>query len=365
MLNSKGDLMKKVMVVIPALGSGGGERLAISIISKMDIESIHTKLVVLYKKSDSDNTKFVESMGIDTVYLNKKRGVDLSIISKLKKIINQFKPDVIQTHLYTVSYVLFAAPRNIIKYHTVHNIAQREATGMRRIINFFAFHYGNFIPIAISQYCAETIRSVYHLKRNEFPCIENGVDLEKYYFKPIPHQGIKFINVGRLQPQKNQELLIKAFSKIHEKAPNTILQIVGAGELQSELKELTISLGIDQYVEFAGQCSDILMRLNSSDIFIQTSDFEGLPISLLESMACGLPIVATRAGGTIDVVCDGVNGFLVDIRDEKSIVDKSLKLINDVDLRKKMSKNSRELIKKYSIEVCAKNYEKLYLKETS
>ena len=98
------------MVVIPALGSGGGERLAVSLIAKMDPQIIKTKLVVLYPYEDTDNALFAKKNAIDTVYLNKHRGVDFSIVGKLKKEIDTFMPDVIQTHLYIVAYVLLRAP---------------------------------------------------------------------------------------------------------------------------------------------------------------------------------------------------------------------------------------------------------------
>ena len=83
--------MKKVMVVIPALGSGGGERLAVSLISKMNPEMIQTRLVVLYPHDNTENSRFAVEHGIDTIYLNKHRGVDFSIIKKLKKEIDEFK----------------------------------------------------------------------------------------------------------------------------------------------------------------------------------------------------------------------------------------------------------------------------------
>ena len=82
--------MKKVMVVIPALGSGGGERLAVSLIAKMDPEKIQTKLIVLYPFEDTENARFVQEKKIDTVYLGKHRGIDFSIIRKLKKEIDCF-----------------------------------------------------------------------------------------------------------------------------------------------------------------------------------------------------------------------------------------------------------------------------------
>lgn len=353
--------MKKVMVVIPALGSGGGERLAVSLIAKMNPQIIKTKLVVLYPYEDTDNALFAKKYAIDTVYLNKHRGVDLSIIGKLKKEIDTFKPDVIQTHLYVVAYVLLAAPLKIKKYHTVHNIAEKEAFGFRRMINRIAFKFGNFVPIAISPYCAKTIEKVYGIQYERIPCIMNGVDTSKFTASPIQHKGIVFINVGRLQSQKNQALLVKAFARVVDKVPTAKLIIVGEGELRTEIEKLIQQYGIEQHVSMPGQCNDVQRKLNSADVFVQSSDYEGLPISGLEAMACGLPIVTTAAGGTVDIVCNGVNGFVVDVGDCEQLANAMLHLAMDKGLRERMGTKSLELSKDYSIEKCGEQYQKLYL----
>lgn len=355
--------MKKVMVVIPALGSGGGERLAVSLIAKMDPQIIKTKLVVLYPYEDTDNALFAKKNAIDTVYLNKHRGVDFSIVGKLKKEIDTFMPDVIQTHLFVVAYVLLAAPLKIKKYHTVHNVAEKEAFGFRRIINKIAFKFGNFIPVAISPYCAKTIEDVYGIQLKNIPCIMNGVDTSKYVVSPIQHEGTVFINVGRLQSQKNHTLLINAFAKVLGKDPTVRLTIVGEGELRTEIEKLIQEYGIEQYVSMPGQCGDVQRRLNAADIFVQSSDYEGLPISGLEAMACGLPIISTKAGGTVDIVKNDENGFLVDIGNVDELAEKMLFLARNKKICKKMGKKSREIVEMFDIDKCAQRYQNLYLEE--
>ena len=346
--------MKKVMVVIPALGSGGGERLAVSLIAKMNPQIIKTKLVVLYPYEDTDNAFLAKKYAIDTVYLNKHRGVDFSIVGKLKDEIDSFKPDVIQTHLYVVAYVLLAAPLKTKKYHTVHNVADKEASGLRRIINRIAFKFGNFIPVAISPYCAQTIEEVYGIQYERIPCIMNGVDICEYTASPIQHEGIVYINVGRLQAQKNQELLVKAFAKVVEKEPTARLVIVGEGELRTKLERVIQQYGIEQYISMPGQCDDVQKRLNASDVFVQSSDYEGLPISGLEAMACGLPIVSTRAGGTVDIINDNENGFLIDTGNADELAQKMIFLAQHKEIRKKMGEKSRRMAQKYDISVCAR-----------
>lgn len=346
-------------MVIPALGPGGAERIAISIAEEIDATKVEMLVVVLYPYVETIYAREAEEKGLRIIYLNKKRGIDLSIIFKLKKIIKQYNPDVIHTHLYVVAYVLLASPRNIVKYHTVHNVAEKEATGIRRVIMKIAYTIGNFTPVGISPYCVTTIKKIYHLKN--FPCICNGIDTN--YYKPckIEHNGIRFINVGRLQSQKNQSLLIKAFAQIHKMFPNTSLEIIGEGELRPELEDMVDRLNIHNSVVMQGISSEILKKLNESDIYVSTSDFEGLPVSVLEAMACGLPVVATKAGGIIDIVRQGYNGFLVEVGDMEGLVEAMTKLVLDTELRSKLGNNSRTLSLEYDIKSCAQKYQSLYL----
>mgnify|MGYP000075575808 CR=1 FL=1 len=141
-------------------------------------------------------------------------------------------------------------------------------------------------------------------------------------------------------------MLIRAFAQVKEKEKNTKLIIVGEGELRRELEEIIEKYDLKNYVSMLGQCNNVQERLNASDVFVQSSDYEGLPISGLEAMACGLPIISTKAGGTVDIVKNGINGFLVDVGDEDELAQKNdffglrIKI-----LVKKWEKNPEELLK--------------------
>lgn len=354
-------MRKRVMMVIPTLSPGGAEKMVISIAEKIDTKKIELIIVVLYPYQETIYAKEAANKQLKIIYLNKKQGIDLSIILQLKRIIKKFKPDIIHTHLYSAAYVLFASPRSIPKYHTVHNVAQKEATGMRRLLMQIAYKVGNFTPVAISPYCAQTIEKTYHVKK--IPCICNGIDTEYYRPNKIEHEGIKIINVGRLQSQKNHSLLISVFAEIHSKYPNTTLEIVGEGELRAQLEKDINKLNLSDCVTMQGISDDIRNKLNKADIYVMTSKFEGLPISVLEAMACGLPIVSTKAGGVIDIIEQGSNGFVVEQEDEVGLIEAISKLIVDSELRKSMEEKSREMALKFDINICAKKYQLLYFKE--
>ena len=320
----------------------------------------HVTVLSLFSKKNTILDSFAEKNGINVIYLNKKIGIDLSIIKPIRKVIQFIKPGVIHTHLNVVSYVIFASPLKMVKFHTVHNVATKECHGLERLIMRFAYRFCGFRPVAISPLCATTIESLYHIKASRIPVIFNGVDTR--HFKPsyIPHNTIRFINIGRLNPQKNQRLLISAFSIVNRTIPNTSLEIIGEGYLRKDLEKYIKELKLSNVVFLSGETSNIVEKLNSGDVFVISSDYEGLPVSLLEACSCGLPVVSTRAGGVVDVVREGENGYLVPVNDINELAEKMIRLAQKKSLRKAMGEKSRELAKGFDIEECSKRYQKLY-----
>ena len=113
---------------------------------------------------------------------------------------------------------------------------------------------------------------------------------------------VTFVSVGRLSAEKNHARLIRAFAKVHEDVPNTRLVIMGAGELQNQLKELVTSLGLEAYVVLAGLVDNPYAIMADSDCFVLSSDFEGQPMVILEARTLGLPVVATAFDSVADSV---------------------------------------------------------------
>lgn len=351
--------MIKVMMVVPSIGTGGGEKVAITIAKYIDREKFKLLMVSLYPHQETIYEKEINEENINIRYLNKHGGWDFGVVKELKKAIADFQPDIIHTHLYVVPYILLAAPRKIKKYHTVHNIAEKEAEGLLRAFMRIAYFAGNFTPVTISPFCRETFIKLYNYKK-DIPCIPNGIDVEKFKPNPIKHDIFKFICVARFEPQKNHSLLIKAFSEVHRIFPDTVLELVGDGYLRPEIEKLVVDLDLGAAVIMNGIASNIVEKNNSADVFVLASNFEGLPVSVLEAMACGLPIISTDAGGTRDIVKSGKNGFIVPIGDKEQLKNSMLRLRTDDELRNRMGEQSREYAMLNSVRSFVKQYEQLY-----
>lgn len=359
--------MIKVFHIIPTLEVGGAEKLLINICKNLDKNKFSVNIVTLYKLHDSFFLEELKRNHINIIELNKKIGFDLNIFFKLYKIFKKYKPDVINTHLYVIPYVFLPAflGRIKVRVHTVHSIASKEISSkLKRKIIKIAYKYFGFIPIGISDYVKKSILKEYRLKENKVECIYNGIDTSKFSLNTgyLNNNQIIFINVARLNEAKNQSLLIDAFKLVKEKVQDTKLYIVGDGELRNKIEKKIEELDLKNDVILKGQKENINKELNNASVFVLSSNYEGLPLSVLEAMACGLPIVTTDAGGVIDIVKNNYNGYIVEKNNKNELANAMLKICNNKELMRDMGMKSYGLSKKYDIKKVASEYEKLYLR---
>lgn len=365
---------KKVLMVIPNLGTGGAEKLVIDIARNMDREKFDVTILSLFPKNESIYNNIVEDEEIKVVYMNKKLGISLSQVFKVTRYIVDLKPDIIHTHLNVAPYTLLGCMFAKVKcrIHTVHNMASTESTKRDRRIMKLAYKIFNFTPVGISDYIKNTIMDYYKLREKKVPCIYNGIDT--IFFNPNRYKVEKsenkfyLVNTGSFKHAKNHKLMIDAFYKVcnyndNFKVPyNIYLKLVGDGYLRNEIEEQIKKYHLEDRIILVGEVKDVCYELNNSDVLLMTSDYEGLPLAVLEAMACGLPIITTKAGGVVDVVEDGQNSILVDVGNKEQIIDAIIKLEQNKALVKSMGVKSRELSLKYDIRDTTKQYEDLYIK---
>lgn len=181
--------------------------------------------------------------------------------------------------------------------------------------------------------------------------IYNGVNLDKYKnvsikkniyseFK-IDKNKLLLVNIGRLSKQKGQKYLIKAVDKLRNSFDKFNLLLVGTGPKESELKNLVVELSLEKYVKFIGFRTDIPEILSQADFMVHTALWEGCPWVVLESLAAGLPVLATDSSSLPEIIEEGKNGYLAKDKNVESIADKMLMMCQQANL-KKLSKGARE-----------------------
>lgn len=175
----------------------------------------------------------------------------------------------------------------------------------------------------------------------------------------IPKHSIMVLSVGELNTNKNHSEVIKAISNL-QTADKPFYVICGVGELKEDLKLLARNLGLENNVILAGYRSDIPEIVSSADIFVFPSFHEGLPVSVLEAMAGGLPVVVSAIRGNVDLVKNGHNGFLFDPNNHIEIAEKLNELILSRSLRESMGKLNRQLSEQYSFDVVKNELIQIY-----
>ena len=183
---------------------------------------------------------------------------------------------------------------------------------------------------------------------NKFMCVKKDKQTKRTELG-IPDNSVVLLSIGELIKRKNYETALKALAQLKNK--NYVYLICGRGKLESYLKDLAQKLGISHKVRFLGFRNDIAEICSVSDVFIFPSYQEGLPVSVMEAMSAGLPIVASRIRGNTDLIQDGKGGFLHNAQDYIGIARSIDKLIHNYEIRIEMGKRNREEVKKYNKQV--------------
>ena len=302
----------KILQVMPDFNLAGAQTMCENLIMELIKNKNDRVEVISFYNDITTITKRLEENGIIIHYLNKKKGLDYSIIKKIKKIIFEFEPDVIHTHRYALEYVMPALIRNkkVKIIHTVHNMAINEVPRFLQKLQYIWFRKETVIPVAISENVQKSIIERYKLAEDKVPIIYNGINLSKCIKKTNYDSFNKILHIGRFSEQKNHDELIDIFNECLREKSDLKLILVGEGEMQEKIEKKVKNLNIEGNVIFKGKISSPYEIMNSADMFVLTSKWEGMPMTLIEAMGTGLPCIAYPVGGIPNMIIDGETGFL-------------------------------------------------------
>lgn len=192
--------------------------------------------------------------------------------------------------------------------------------------------------------------------------VYNGVDTELFVEKKTGDDIFNIIGVGNLIEIKGFTYLLQAFAKLHEKLPQTRLEIVGDGVLMGALKEEANTLGIADAVDFTGKIpyEQVAEKMAQSDLFVLASFYEALGCVYLEAMGCGLPTIGVQGMGIDEIIVHGENGLLVNPKDSEDLYEKMLQVAKDPALAETLGKHGKETACVYTWANSAKTLEQVY-----
>jgi glycosyltransferase involved in cell wall biosynthesis len=281
----------------------------------------------------------------------------LQMLPKIRAI----KPDIVHAQDFTIGVPALVI-KKILK---IPYVVWGRGTDVNRSSPFFRIIIKLLIQNAdaVLALTEDMRKNLKKINNTEICVVPNGIDLDEYN---TPISCIKnkkiILFVGRLHPVKGVPYLIIAMKSILDKIPDSKLLLVGYGNEKEMLEALTIQLGIQKHVEFVGKVTPEVVKtfMQQSDVFVLPSLSEGFPNVILEAMACGLPIVASRVGGIPDIITNEINGFLVENKDSDEMADKIILLLGDDSLRRKICDINKNLVKKYSWHNVIVEVEKIY-----
>jgi glycosyltransferase involved in cell wall biosynthesis len=225
--------------------------------------------------------------------------------------------------------------------------------------------------VCVSDHVRSTFEEAFPRSARIMRTIRNGVDTSRFA-APVDRRGCRELfglprdavvigTVGRLVPVKNHALLIEAFSRISARFPEIRLAILGQGKSRDSLASLAAGEGLEGRISIHQTVSDVAKFYGALDIFALSSDSEGLPLTLLEAMASGLPVAATSVGGIPEAVEDGASGLLVPPGDAGNLAAALATLLENPDLASSMGQRGRiAAMERFDAGDCISGYEDCY-----
>lgn len=280
---------------------------------------------------------------------------ELSAFVKLVRFLKRYRPDVVQTHVLKANLLgILAAKiaRVPVVIATEMTLKDTATSSGRRIRDRVLHPVVTRVINRCDKYVvtSEFIRNEWSrgIDPQRFEVIYPPFNLEKQQSalrapRTFVNGGAKNIGfVGRLSDEKAIPILMAAFVRVRQRLENVILTIVGTGPLEQQLKAYATTLGIAEYIRFAGHLPNSFEALKEFDLFVLPSRTEGCPIVVLEAMAMGLPVVATRVGGSPELVADGESGLLVPPNDPAAMAEAILKILTVNDMARQMGAKGRQ-----------------------
>ncbi len=357
--------------IVPMLSPGGAERVAVHIVRGLDRQRYEPVVISLTGRLGCDLDRLLEEAGVEVRYLGKRPGFDYRMYSRLHPVVRDCQPDIVHTHLHVLRYALpsLLLLKRTSLLHTVHNMAEREIEPRARWIQRYALNHG-VVPVAVAEEVALSLERLYGTQRCRV--IPNGIPTDCYACPQTSRRewrakegfgdsDVLFACVARFAPQKNHALLLKAFAKGPASDPKAHLVLVGDGALREQTEQQAGVLGLTHQVHFLGLRADIPDVLGAMDVFVLSSDYEGNPLSVMEGMAAGLPVVTTAAGGVPDLLENGKEGLIVQPGDVLGLSNSMASLLRNREIRQSLGMAAaRRAGEKFDVSRMVQAYEGVY-----
>jgi glycosyltransferase involved in cell wall biosynthesis len=313
----------------------------------------------------------IHKLGIRVHVVNESKTSFLNLFKIIKEILVQSPPNLIHSHRYKENFLAYLTSRSIpgIKLigtqHGMPEVYGGNYTLKQRIItkcNFFGLSLFFNRTVAVSEDIQEAFSKQFGFRESKISMIHNGIKIPG--FIPERENKEKFVigSAGRLCQVKGYRFMIEIAKAVKEETKHIKFHLAGEGPERAKLQALIQQYSLNETFVLQGHLDDMLPFYRSLDLYLNTSVHEGIPMSILEAMAHGLPVVAPNVGGISEIINNGEDGYLIEKRDPKAFAEKCFLLYKNKQLRQRMAQAAREkIVKSFSVENMAAQYHELYL----
>lgn len=359
----------KICFVIPSLTSGGAERVAVTVLSALD--ATHERVLYLFS---GDNGVYFDHIAPGVRVVIARRQSRVGRLVELASFLKSTRPDVVMPFLsYFITAIaawLARIPARVVFNQgtpTSGFLADQDFSWRgplrRRVFALLTtwFYRRADAVVVTSQGVADDLATHYGVPRGCMRVLHNPVDLDaitaaaRVPVETATEDGPLLVAVGRLSSVKDYPLLIEALALV----PRARAWILGEGPDRAMLEQLAADQGVGDRVRFWGFQPSPWPFMAAADVLVLTSVYEGFGNVLIEAMACGTPVVATRSPGTVEIITDNVNGLLVD-HEPQAVAAGISRLLTDRALRDRLVAQASTDVRSYALPAVTGRYERLF-----
>jgi glycosyltransferase involved in cell wall biosynthesis len=358
------------MLLMNILARGGAERQALELARGLDRNRFHVSVCAM--RSGGPLRAAFEDAGVPVVELRKRMPADPLRLLDLARLLRRERVDIVHAFLtpqIVWGYLVSRLARVRAFLPSVRNAGTDEPAWWEPPLRFVLRR----TPVIHANAAAtvDFLKARGLAKPEQVVVVPNGVDLSRFgpqvtrgeYRRRLGlGEGALLVGtVGRLAPQKNMPLFLQMAQRIRAQEPAAEFVIAGDGPLREELGRMASALGVSEYVRFLGEIDDVPLLMADLDVFVLSSDWEGMPNVVAEAMAARTPVVATAVSGTPELVQDGRTGLLTPPGSVEELTNAVLPLLRDPDLRRRMGEAGRARIEDhFTVQRMVQRIEGLY-----
>ena len=341
----------RILSVCPQLTTGGAERQLLYFCRHIDRARFDMRLI--YYEGAGEILTELNDLGVSVIHIDRTQLGGLGLLRALRRAILSQRPDVLDCRLPSgYRFGRLAALGAGVPVILAQERTTINGGGIRRrfdrLCNLWTDAW-----IGNSRAVAEHIARDLRVPDDRIHVIYNGIDADRLRSAskhPLMERwrqaGRRIVlNLGGLRPPKNQRLFLRTCDQLRRRFADPMFVLCGDGELRAPLETYAAELGLAGQCHFLGHQPDVAPVLAAADLLIQSSDQEGLPNAVMEAMAAGVPVVATDAGGTRELIDGGVHGLLVPVGDEAGLVAGASQVLSDSSVGRRLAEKAYERIR--------------------